>query len=77
MSVTESRTLRMTFRNQGGTSVSLSLDNPREDLTAAEIEEAMDLIISKNVFDSNGGGLVEKYDVKIIDQTVTDLYDPV
>lgn len=77
MAVTSSRTLRMVFRSQGGTSMTISLDNPRADLTAAEIEAAMDLIIAKNIFNTNGGDLASKYDIKIVDQTTNDLYDPV
>ncbi|MTI82656.1 MAG: DUF2922 domain-containing protein [Firmicutes bacterium] len=66
----------MTFRSQGGTSMTISLDNPRTDLTAAEVETVMDTIIAKNIFSTNGGDLASKYDVKIIDKTTNDLYDP-
>lgn len=70
------KTLRMVFRNQAGSSYTLSLDNPRDNLTGAEIEAVMDQIIAANVLTTSGGDLVSKYDVKIIDQTVNDLYDP-
>jgi len=76
MPITTSQTLRMVFRSQGGTSMTISLDNPRTDVTAAEIETAMDTIITKNVFSTNGGDLVSKYDIKIVDKTSNDLYDP-
>jgi len=76
MPVTNSQTLRMVFRSQGGTGMTISLDNPRTDVTAADIEAAMDLIISKNIFNTNGGDLASKYDIKIIDRTTNDLYDP-
>lgn len=76
MPITTSQTLRMTFRSQGGTSMSISLDNPRTDVTAAEIEAVMDTIIAKNIFNTTGGDLASKYDVKIIDKTTNDLYDP-
>lgn len=56
------RTLRMSFRNEAGKTVSISLDNPKEDLTAAAVEAAMDLIIAKNIFTTSGGDLVSKYD---------------
>ena len=76
MPITTSQTLRMVFRSQGGTSMTISLDNPRTDVTAAEIETAMDTIITKNVFSTNGGDLASKYDIKVVDRTTNDLYDP-
>lgn len=71
------KTLRMVFKNQAGTNFTLTLDNPRDDVTSAEIEAVMDQIIAANVISTSGGDLASKYDVKIIDRTVNDLYDPV
>lgn len=76
MPTTTSQTLRMVFRSQGGTSMTISLENPRTDVTATEIEAAMDLVISKNIFTTNGGDLASKYDIKIVDKTTNDLYTP-
>lgn len=73
---TTSKILRMVFRNQAGRNVTISLDNPRADLTAAEIEAAMDLVIARNIFTSTGGDLVSKQDIRLIDSTTEDLYDP-
>ncbi|OPX85521.1 MAG: hypothetical protein A4E53_03515 [Pelotomaculum sp. PtaB.Bin104] len=70
------KVLRMSFKNEGGNTVSISLDAPRDNLTEAEVQAAMDLVISKNIFTSTGGNLVSKFDAKIIDTTVTDLYTP-
>ena len=75
MAVT-ARTLRMVFRNQAGRNVTMSLDNPRSDLTAAEVEAAMDLVIARNILTSSGGDLVSKQDIRIIDSTTDDLYNP-
>lgn len=69
-------TLRMSFKNQSGNTVSISLDNPKADLTAAAVETAMDLLIAKNIFTTSGGDLVSKYDAKIITTDTTDLYNP-
>jgi hypothetical protein len=66
----------MIFSSQAGRSVTLTLDNPRSDLTAAEIEATMDLVIARNIFNSSGGDLVTKQDIKVIDSTTNDLYDP-
>lgn len=36
----------------------------------------MELIISKNIFTTAGGELTGKRDIKIVDTTTTDLFDP-
>lgn len=72
MAVTQ--TLRMTFLNESGNNVSISLDNPKDDLTAAQVQTAMDLIITKNIFISTGGDLVSKSSARIIDTTTTELF---
>ncbi|HPZ43573.1 MAG TPA: DUF2922 domain-containing protein [Bacillota bacterium] len=72
MAVTQ--TLRMTFLNQANRNVTLSLDNPRDNLTAAEVQGVMDTIIAKNIFTSSGGDLVSKVSASIIDTTTTELF---
>ena len=72
MAVTQ--TLRMSFLNQGGNNVTISLDNPKEDLTAAEVQAAMDLIIARNIFTSSGGDLISKAYARVIDTTTTELF---
>ena len=72
MAVTQ--TLRMAFLSQTGRNVTMSLDNPRNDLTAAEVQAAMDLIIARNIFTSTGGDLVSKVNARVIDTTTTELF---
>jgi len=66
----------MGFRNQEGRSVTISLVDPKENLTSAEVQAAMDLVIGKNVISSSGGDLVEKREIKVINNTTDDLYMP-
>ena len=66
--------LRMTFLNELNKQVSISLNNPNDDLTAVQVQGAMDTIIAKNVFDSSGGDLVSKVSAKIIDTTTNELF---
>lgn len=73
---TSTKVLRMVFRNQSGSNVTISLNNPRADVTSAEIEAAMELVIAKNVFTSAGGDLVSKQDIRLIGTTTDDLYNP-
>lgn len=76
MATTTSKVLRLTFENAGGSAFSITLPEPREDLTTTEIEAAMDLIIDRNIFSTSGGDLTAKRDIKIVDTTTNDLYDP-
>lgn len=70
------KVLRMSFGAADGSTMSLSLDNPKADLTQAEIEGVMDTVIAKNIFTAAGGDLVEKKDAKIVDTITNDMYDP-
>ncbi len=65
-------TLELLFLNEEGSTVKISVDDPRTDLTAVEIEQAMDAIIGANVFTSKGGNFIEKESARIIERNVTD-----
>lgn len=75
MASSSKKVLRMTFNNALGGAVSITLPEPKDGLTAVEIEAVMDQLIAKNIFISTGGALVSKRDIKIIDTTTDDLYD--
>ena len=76
MAVTTNRVVRMTFTTTTGRVYSLTLPNPRADLSKEDVEAAMDIILTKNIFITTGGELVGKKDIKIIDTSTEDLYDP-
>lgn len=76
MGTTTSKILRMVFSTQNGSTFTVTLPQPREDLTAAEVETVMDQIVSDNIFTTTGGDLTGKRDIKIVDTTTTDLFDP-
>ncbi len=65
--------LLMSFRNAAGNRVSLSIDDPREDVTDAEVKAAMQTVLTQNIFTSNEADLVEIVDATIIETTKTDL----
>ncbi|MGI5901491.1 MAG: DUF2922 domain-containing protein [Desulfitobacteriia bacterium] len=77
MAITTDKVLRMTFSTVGGGSSNLTLPAPREDLTAEEIRDAMQLIIDKNIFLASGGELIGIKGIKIIETTVNDLSDSI
>ena len=66
----ETKTLRMVFGSVVGDPWSLTLRYPKENLTAQDVETAMQAIIDADVFAS---GLTEIVSAQIIDRTVTDL----
>ena len=67
-----SKRLVMGFKTDDGSSTSLSIDDPKEDLTEEQIKTAMDLVISKNIFAPNGLDIVEAVDAQIIVTDTTD-----
>ncbi|KJS18262.1 MAG: hypothetical protein VR69_01515 [Peptococcaceae bacterium BRH_c4b] len=67
--------LTMSFRNTAGKTVTMSLADPRPDITAADVTTVMDAIIAKNVFSSSGGDLVVKERAVVIDTTENELYN--
>ena len=66
--------LVMTFKSSDDKKVSITVDNPREDLEENEIKEAMDTIIEKDIFSPNGWSLVSIVCAKVVQTDTTD-YD--
>jgi hypothetical protein len=63
--------LEMLFRNQAGQLVTISVIDPRPDITPGEVEVVMDIIIAQNIFTSPGGDLVAKVQARVIERTYT------
>ena len=76
MAISTSKNLRLVFNTTAGSSFTITLPEPKEDLTAAQVETVMDLIIAKDVFTTSGGNITAKRDIKIIDTVINDLFDP-
>nr|WP_288248134.1 DUF2922 domain-containing protein [uncultured Romboutsia sp.] len=70
----QTKRLVMTFKTTDNKKVSLSVDNPREDITESEIKDAMDLVVSKNIFAPNGADIVSAVEAKVV-VTDTTAYD--
>lgn len=66
------KSLIMTFLNEQSKKVSISVDDPREDITEVEIKTVMDDILSKNVFSSKGGNFVKVDGAKIVTTSITE-----
>ena len=59
------KTLEMTFRDILGKQVTITLPNPKTGLTLSEVNQAMQLIITKNVFFTKNGDLDQIADAKV------------
>ncbi|MDL4842054.1 DUF2922 domain-containing protein [Aquibacillus rhizosphaerae] len=67
------KTLELKFLNEEEKIVTLSLDQPVEPADPAAIDQAMDEIITQNVFFSAGGSLVSKKSARIVERNVVDI----
>lgn len=70
----QTKRLLMTFKTTDNKKVSLSVDNPMEDITESEIKDAMDLVVSKNIFAPNGADIISAVEAKVV-VTDTTSYD--
>ena len=66
-------TLQLSFTNEEGGTSTITVANPREDLTEAMVQAAMDTIIEKGAMVSTKGSLTAKAGAKIVRQTVEEL----
>ena len=66
--------LVMTFKTTDDKSVSLTIDDPREDLTEEEIKDAMELVVSKHIFAPGGADIASAVSAKVV-VTDTTPYD--
>lgn len=70
----ETKKLVMVFKNEVDKQTTISIDNPRDDVTEAEIKAAMDLIVEKDIFKRNSYSIIEAVEAKIVN-TQTNEYD--
>ena len=61
--------LLMTFKTFDGATTSLTVDEPKDGLTEAEVRAVMDNIIANNIFNTNKGDLIEIKSAEIISTT--------
>lgn len=60
----------MVFLNQAGKNTSINIADINDTVTPEEIRGLMQLIITKNIFDSNGGELVSPISADIVTRDV-------
>ncbi len=64
--------LVMNFKNEFDKKVTLSIEDPRDNLNKEEIVSCMNLIVDKDIFTPNGISLVKALDAKVITTDTTD-----
>ena len=72
--MTETKKLVMVFKNSVGKNVSISIDDPKDNITETEIKTTMELIVEKNIFKKNDYAFVEAVEAKIVTADTTE-YD--
>lgn len=65
MATKTAKTLRMVFTTEAGKAVTLSLADPRDDVTRADTTDFMTNVIAKNAFAHKNGKVASVKDVKL------------
>ena len=61
--------LDLVFKNAAGRKVTLNIEEPKANVTKAEIDAAMDVVVNNNVFATSGGDIVEAVEGRL--RTIT------
>ena len=57
--MTSDTDLDLVFRNAAGKKVTLNIEEPKNGITKAEIDAAMAVVVTNNIFATSGGDIVE------------------
>ena len=64
------KSLQLVFKNASGNTKLITISNPKDDLTKAQTDEAMQKIIAANVFKTVGGDLTQAVEARVVNRTV-------
>lgn len=67
------KVLEMHFRNETGKEVTILVNDPKEDLTALAVNAVMQTIITKNLFSTTSGDLVQIVNAQLRSTDVAEL----
>ena len=67
------KTLELVFQTTEGKTARITLADPVEPLDPAVVQQVMDLIIAKNIFQFSSGELVAAMDARVVEKIVTDV----
>ncbi|MCZ2258169.1 DUF2922 domain-containing protein [Sporosarcina sp. G11-34] len=69
------KTLQLNFSTMAGKKMMLTVDEPRENLTAQEAADAMQEIINAGIFEIEGQKLDAALNASIVERNVTELIE--
>ncbi len=64
------KSLQLVFKNASGTTKIITISNPKENLSKAETDTAMQKIVAANVFNTLGGDLVQAVEARVVNRNV-------
>lgn len=67
------QTLELRFNTVNGKTLTLSVSEPKEGITASEVATVMQTIIDQDVFHNEGFAIVEILQARIIERNVSEL----
>ena len=73
MADTSATVLRLVFGTENGKTASMEFNNPKADVTEAQVHDLMQMIITKNVVNTKNGVLTTILDGGIVTRSFTDL----
>lgn len=65
-------TLQLIFRTAGGSRRTISIEDPKADLTDAQVQAAMNTILVKNIFLTGDGDLVSALEARKVTTEITE-----
>ncbi|GAB0169356.1 DUF2922 domain-containing protein [Lysinibacillus sp. CTST325] len=65
--------LELQFETAAGKTTTIVIDAPKPNVTAEEIQQVMQTIIAKNVFDGQASALVAMTGARIVDRQVREI----
>lgn len=71
----DTKVLELIFINAAGKKTTLSLNDPREDITEVEVRGVMEQVLAKNLFNSTGGDLVALGGARVVSKQIADIYE--
>ena len=66
------KTLELIFETTANKAVTLTVDEPREDLTAQEIITGMQTIVDQNIFEVGGSPFALAKGARVVERTVVE-----
>ncbi|MDN7245692.1 DUF2922 domain-containing protein [Planococcus shenhongbingii] len=66
------KTLELVFETTAGKEVTLSVEEPRENLTPLELQTGMQTIITHNIFEVEGSAFATAKAARIVERNVVD-----